>query len=281
MPELVSNRSRRSGADFRPRARVVCASVSRAGSAPGSARAGRVRPAVVGHVITTRRSPTSIFWPTAPRRRRSTGPARGARSSFCIFIASTTSSCWPASTGSPAATDTATIRPGMIARSSLGPDDPGVGPPARRTLARARPDARDSRLDLDPPAVDHDLADHGADALPRPAEEQPCASGRLDEHGPAGPTRSSRVRPAARVRDDDQRRAVVGRVVGPVGAGSSWVTADRAQVGAVERGPPAPRRPVDLRRVGPSRPAVDRPPVRRSPSGRRTAARRRGRRPWS
>ena len=47
--------------------------------------------------------------PSGPRRPRSARPcpARGARSSFCIFIASTTRSCWPASTVSPSATETA------------------------------------------------------------------------------------------------------------------------------------------------------------------------------
>src|SRR6185503_14246271 len=55
--------------------------------APGGTVAGARR--ALAHPSTTRRSPFSIVCPS-PTATRSTVPARGARSSFCIFIASTT-----------------------------------------------------------------------------------------------------------------------------------------------------------------------------------------------
>ena len=72
--------------------------------------AGRVRalpdramPALgLGHARTRSTSPSSTVAP-APTATRSTVPSRGDRSSFCIFIASTVRSCWPAVTTSPGA----------------------------------------------------------------------------------------------------------------------------------------------------------------------------------
>ena len=92
-------------------------------------------------------------------------PSLGARSSFCIFIASTTSSCWPAVTASPGATETVTTLPGMIARTSSGPL---VALAARPRLARSRRDAirSDSDLHLEPEAVHEDLAPVEAAAPP-------------------------------------------------------------------------------------------------------------------
>ena len=58
-----------------------------------SAGSGRRRR--VAHPRTTRMSPGSTVAP-GPTATRSTVPSRGDRSSFCIFIASTVSSCWPA-----------------------------------------------------------------------------------------------------------------------------------------------------------------------------------------
>ena len=108
-----------------------------------------------------------------PARRR---PARGARSSFCIFIASTTRSVWPASTASPAATATAATRPGIMARTSTGP----LAARASRARVARRPKVGPGGvldLELEPPAVDDDLDDR------RPS-------------GPAlGPGRPSRRRP--------------------------------------------------------------------------------------
>ena len=59
-------------------------------------------------------------------------PAAGARSSFSIFIASITTSPWPACTTSPTATATRTTSPGIGATSGAGP----VAPP----LEAADPD---------------------------------------------------------------------------------------------------------------------------------------------
>ncbi len=66
-----------------------------AGRPVGSVRRSRVvapAAAVGAQSRTRRRSPTSMVLP-APTARRETTPSRGARSSFCIFIASTTRMC--------------------------------------------------------------------------------------------------------------------------------------------------------------------------------------------
>src|SRR2546430_11046720 len=57
-----------------------------------------------------------------------TTPARGARSSFSIFIASTTTRPAPASTRCPSATSTRTTRPGTGARTTAGPAPLRLGP---------------------------------------------------------------------------------------------------------------------------------------------------------
>src|SRR5438552_7113666 len=55
-----------------------------------------------------------------------TTPARGARSSFSIFIASTTTRPAPASTRCPSATSTRTTMPGIGARTTAGPAPPAA-----------------------------------------------------------------------------------------------------------------------------------------------------------
>ena len=92
-------------------------------------------------------------------------PSLGARSSFCIFIASTTSSCWPAETASPGATDDGhdlarddrpdLQRPARVAgRPAPGRPLPERGPPLGLDLH------------LEPEPVDEDLADHRARGRP-------------------------------------------------------------------------------------------------------------------
>ena len=115
MPDEVSNGSRRSGEPLSAFARSVSRQRSLAGSGPSP-----VGPVGPGHRMTTSGSPSSTVWPTAAATR-STVPARGDRSSFSIFIASTARSRWPATTVSPASTATDTTRPGMMARTSVGP----------------------------------------------------------------------------------------------------------------------------------------------------------------
>ena len=73
-----------------------------------------------------------------PRAPRSTVPARGERSSFSIFIASTTTSPWRAATVSPAFTSTLAIRPGIGATTRCDPGD-ATPPPTRPGCARRRP----------------------------------------------------------------------------------------------------------------------------------------------
>src|SRR5207247_1522030 len=101
---------------------------------------GRARPRflLAGHRRTTSTSPFSIVWPS-PTATRSTVPARGARSSFCIFIASTIRRVRPASTASPATTRTAATLPGMIARISAGPSAAAA---SSSRVARRRSSAR-------------------------------------------------------------------------------------------------------------------------------------------
>ena len=79
-------------------------------------------------------------------------PSRGARNSFCIFIASTTRSCCPASTGSPGVIGTE--------RRSGGSDGSHVDRAAVNqlfsTTARSLTEGRPMlRLDLDPPPASH------------------------------------------------------------------------------------------------------------------------------
>ena len=76
----------------------------------------------------------------APAGTRTTVPSRGARSSFCIFMASTARRVWPTWTVSPTATATDAILPGMMARISRGP-------PAAPAEVRSR-DARSRRAAL-------------------------------------------------------------------------------------------------------------------------------------
>ena len=92
MPDEVSKRSRRSGAAARALARSVARQRSRPGSGPRrpAGRSGRA-------VIAMHHQDVAELDRLAGRRpaTRSTVPARGARSSFCIFIASTASSVCP------------------------------------------------------------------------------------------------------------------------------------------------------------------------------------------
>ena len=147
--EVVAKASRRSGEAPSALARVVArqrsTGVARASPPPPGAFGGLPVPCLVRHpsvswLMTTRRSPTSMLMPGAIPTR-SMVPSLGARSSFCIFIASTTSSCWPATTASPGATATLTTLPGMMARISSGPLRPAAAP-AR--VARSRSAARRS-----------------------------------------------------------------------------------------------------------------------------------------
>ena len=144
MPDEVSNAlaplRRRASSAF---ARRVARQRSRPASRPspiGRSRSRRSRDAPAST------SPSSTVWPTPTATTRSTVPARGARSSFCIFMASTTRSCWPATTASPGATATDTTRPGMIARTSVGPPCAAAAPPrrarSRRTARRSDPRPR-------------------------------------------------------------------------------------------------------------------------------------------
>ena len=159
MPDEVSKRSRRSGRIEGPSPGRSPASGRGRGRRPSpdrTVRRGRV--AVIRGPAGRRRARRSGPGPTATR---STVPSRGDRSSFCIFIASTASSCWPAVTASPGVTATVTTRPGMMARTSVGPCRAG----ARRALvARARRAARSasSTSKLEPPAVHDDLEPAGS-----------------------------------------------------------------------------------------------------------------------
>ena len=96
--------------------------------ADGAAPARRARssaPIVPGHGRGATRAeagrrPSATVCPGATSSSM-TRPARGARTSFCIFIASIVRSAAPSSTSSPSATATATTRPGRVARISTGP----------------------------------------------------------------------------------------------------------------------------------------------------------------
>ena len=136
MPDEVSNRSRRSGAPperLRPERLAPALAGPASGASPG-------RPVGSGHRRTDQRGRRARRSRRRPTATRSTIPARGARSSFCIFIASTTRSRWPASTASPASTATDTTRPGMMARTSVGPSC--AGRRRGRAVARSRRAAR-------------------------------------------------------------------------------------------------------------------------------------------
>jgi hypothetical protein len=65
-------------------------------------------------------------------RTSATVPLRGARSSFSIFIASTTTSGWRAETVSSGLTSTLTIRPGIGATIVLAPSAAPRSPAPRR-----------------------------------------------------------------------------------------------------------------------------------------------------
>ena len=82
----------------------------------------RVRPAVRPRLLDADQQALPWRQPS-PRRPTTlpTRPARGARTSFCIFMASMVSSVWPSATSSPSATPTATTRPGRVAVMSTGP----------------------------------------------------------------------------------------------------------------------------------------------------------------
>ena len=289
MPELVSKRSRRSGADSSARARTLARQASRPGSGAG-ARGSRVSYRS-RHAITRRRSPTSTFSPTATATR-SIVPSRGARSSFCIFIASRTSSCWPAVTSSPEATFSATILPGMMARTSTGPP---AGPSLRPRRARSRRDARTSARSRRRPAS-HRRPPRGP--RPRPACAARPARARAGSACPA-PSTSVAWAPPSLVRwtvaavpststpsgersDDDHRIAVEARRPwptetrdGPAGAhrGHRSVAASRPSRRQPER--PSgrggrPRAGCRDRARGPARPGPRaRPPRGRSGSPQR------------
>src|SRR6185312_2770042 len=100
----------------------------------------RLRPAKPGSVyaITTRSCPASTAVPSA-QRTAVTRPARGARSSFSIFIASRTTTVWPACTVSSALTSSLTTRPGIGERIVTGaasfPARAGAAILARRASA--------------------------------------------------------------------------------------------------------------------------------------------------
>ena len=143
IPDEVSNGSRRSGAAPGPsRGGSPANGRGRIGPLPGRPR----RRVTSGHRITTSESPSSTVCPTETSTR-STVPSRGARSSFSIFIASTARSRWPAVTASPGVTATDTTRPGMMARTAVGPWwSPPIGrpspAPAGRRSGRPRPPPR-------------------------------------------------------------------------------------------------------------------------------------------
>ena len=82
---------------------------------------------VQAHATTTRSWPASTAAPSA-QRTSATRPARGAASSFSIFIASSTTSVCPAVTASPALTSSLIRRPGIGERSVMGAP-PAAGRP--------------------------------------------------------------------------------------------------------------------------------------------------------
>src|SRR6185437_6132609 len=109
----------------------------------------RLRPAKPGSVyaITTRSCPASTAVPSA-QRTAVTRPARGARSSFSIFIASRTTTVWPACTVSSALTSSLTTRPGIGERIVTGaasfPARAGAAILARRASATSAASASGS-----------------------------------------------------------------------------------------------------------------------------------------
>ena len=140
-------------ADATALARRVSRHRSRAGSVPSpTCRRRRSVASVMAHPRTTSTSPSSTVAPVVAGIL-ATVPDRGARSSFCIFIASTASRVWPASTRSPGLTATDATLPGMMARISSGPPAPGD----RAAVARCPLAQGGSCLVLDdqlePPAV--------------------------------------------------------------------------------------------------------------------------------
>ena len=227
MSDEVSNRSRRSGADAeRP--------------SPGSSRASaRDVPApLIASDHQQRRRPRSC------RRRRPRparpGPSRGARSSFCIFIASTTRSAGPASTVvARRRPRRPTTRPGMIGTDLDRPAGGGrVGGP--RSPARgASPGASSSTstsnrqpsttTSTTRPAVAERRAGverRRAVAAVGAVDDDAAAAARLDDdRRPGRPGRRRSARPPGRrlapvVRDPDASGHRGHRSTRPVAAGT-------------------------------------------------------------
>ena len=240
-----------------PAARAPTEGLAR-GSSPARSRAGSapVSGAALGSVgrvsrSTTRRSPMSIVSPS-PTATRSTVPARGARSSFCIFIASTTSRLLAGvddvargdRTGhDPARNDRPDLGRPLAAvgighaRSPAGGARPGPHPPPRARSASRR---RRPRRTADP------------DALRRRARSSVPSCRRLA-------SRPGRVRPdEPRPRPRSSSGSTI--IVGCRRPGSSPVEPDRLG----RRGRARSRR-VERRRAGGRRPAVTAPASGRRP----------------
>ena len=135
MPDEVSNGSRRSGRGLERLGpeRLAPAVAGRVGRLARRA----VGPASPDDDQRGRRARRSGRRPTATR---STDPVARRRSSFCIFIASTARSRWPAATASPGRRRPRdTTRPGMMARTSVGP---WWAAASRLGVARSRRSAR-------------------------------------------------------------------------------------------------------------------------------------------
>ncbi len=182
----------------------------------------------------SRRPPPSI---------RVTVPARGARSSFCIFMASTTSRACPASTTSSTVTRDLHDPPRDDGTDLERPTGRGrARPVAAGPLAQARPGPASSTMRLVAPAVDDDLDAGG------------------DHRGPAAPTaadrRAWRIGELGRV---GLRRGRVHRSVG-----SSPMTVTRREAGGSSR-------PPIVRVVA----AAGAPPARRCPCAKTPSHRRR------
>jgi len=88
--------------------------------------------------MTTRSCPASTAVPSA-QRMACTAPARGARSSFSIFMASSTTAGWPAATVSPGLTSSLAMRPGMGERMVTGAL---LAAPASGAAPKAKPRKR-------------------------------------------------------------------------------------------------------------------------------------------
>ena len=163
-PDDVSNRSRRSGAasaGLGPE-RLAPAVAARVAALPDRASAARSSGWLIRGPPGGRRAPRSRRHPAGTRV---TVPALGARSSFCIFMASTASRVWPASTVSPGSDghgrDPAGDDGTDLQRATSGS---ARGPVTRGTLAEGGP-----RLVLDQqleaPALDDDLDSQAAVAI--------------------------------------------------------------------------------------------------------------------